>query len=92
MKADSLICEQCGKACRQRLPHPTRTLERTYAPYERRMKGTYRSPALICLRCVDRIRRAAGGGPAPRPKPVESLELFPGHDCIKQARKGAAAK
>lgn len=81
-KGGSLICEECEKACRTRLPHPTKKLRRNGVGHT-----TYETPALICLRCVDKLQRAAGAPPKSRAKPVESLELFPGYDCVKKPKE-----
>jgi hypothetical protein len=72
----SYECERCQKRCNGRVPDPSVEVARPYGA-----KG----PRLICIRCVNEIRRAEGGPPpAPSKKQIakadleKQLDLYPG--------------
>lgn len=56
-KRASLECELCEKACTTRLPHPTKKVSRGV------FGGNAVTALLICLRCVDKVRRELGAAP-----------------------------
>lgn len=81
-KQDGLVCELCEKVCRQRLPHPTVTVDRGAHG------GHAKTPLLICLKCTDKIRRELGGGTG-----KEAREARPdaaGHDGARVGQGGVA--
>mgnify|MGYP000128168660 CR=1 FL=1 len=76
-------CEQCDRRCAVRLPHPTRVVTRRDPTYG---MPAYATPMLVCVRCIDELRRAAGAAPVRRPKPIPSLELWPARSDITRPR------
>lgn len=81
----SLVCERCEKPCRARVPDLTTMVKRPFAAPQ---------PRLVCLKCVDIIRKSQGGVPAKewRAKAPITLPLFPGLGLVREPGEKAPKK